>query len=161
MENEKKLQTLKTIAHEFNRAGIAWAVGGSLLLFFHNITEEFHDIDLMVLSEDAEAARAILLPMGTLEPSHPKPQFRSKAFLEFLIGGVEVDVMAGFAIVKNGVLYDRSLMQNEITEYRILDGETVPLHSLAAWRRNYELMGKPEKVRLIDGFMKARNAFEE
>jgi len=61
-----------------------------------------------------------------------------------------VDVIAGFGIVKDGVRHDCSLQTDEITDYVILEKERIPLHSLAAWRRNYLLMGQVFKVRMID-----------
>ena len=44
------------IASKLNAAGIVWDVGASLLLYLHGITDEFHDIDLMVRQEDADDA---------------------------------------------------------------------------------------------------------
>ena len=150
METTGKLNVLKSIAHALNQAGVVWAVGGSMLLYFKGIVSEFHDIDLMIKPEDAETVKAILARMGTLEPFNPSAKYKSKAFYEFTIGGVDVDVMAGFVIVKGAAEYNRSLRDDEITEHIRLDDESIPLHSLAAWRRNYELMGKPDKVRMID-----------
>ncbi|MFH1513542.1 MAG: hypothetical protein ABIG45_09340 [Bacillota bacterium] len=150
MDNEKKLKALAAIARKLNQDGITWAVGGSMLLYFKNIVPEFHDIDIMVMEEDAQAAKEALMRMGALKPSKPKPQYKTKTFLEFVVGGVEVDVLAGFAIVKDGVEYDCSLKKGEITEFAVLENEKIPLHSLTAWRRNYELMGEAFKVKLID-----------
>ena len=150
MENERKLRVLQTIARRLNAAGITWAVGGSMLLYFKGIVSEYHDIDIMVKTGDAETVRALLTQMGTLDAPKPSAKFKSKAFFELTIDGVDVDVMAGFVIVKDGVEHDCSLRDDEITEHIQVEGETIPLHSLAAWRRNYGLMGKPEKVLLID-----------
>jgi len=154
METKKKLTVLTKIAHHLNAAGITWAVGGSMLLYFKNIVSEFQDIDIMIKDRDAEAAKKILLGMGTLEPPKASAKFKSKAFYEFTIDGVDIDVMAGFVIVNNGKEHDCSLQEKEITQTILLGNETIPLHSLAAWRRNYSLMDKPEKVRLIDEMTK-------
>jgi hypothetical protein len=150
MENERKLRVLQKIARQLNAASVVWAVGGSMLLYFKGVTSEFRDIDILVKAGDAETVRDLLSRLGTLEVTKPNPKYRSKAFYEFTIGGVDVDVMAGFMIVKDGMEYDRSLQDDEITEHIRIGEEHIPLHSLAAWRRNYELMGKPEKVWLID-----------
>lgn len=68
-----------------------------------------------------------------------------------MIDGVEVDMMAGFVIVRDGVDYDCSLLPEQVAEYIQLKGETIPLQSLDDWRRYYELMGRTEKVKLIEG----------
>ncbi|HPJ01508.1 MAG TPA: hypothetical protein PKU80_01535 [Candidatus Limiplasma sp.] len=150
MEKEQKLQALQKLAHRLNAAGIPWAVGGSMLLYFKGLVSEFRDIDIMVKAEDAEPVRAILEKLGTLEAPKPSVKFQSKAFFELTIDGVDVDVMAGFVIISGGAAHDCSLQEQEITESIQLGSENIPLHSLAAWRRNYELMGKHDKVRLID-----------
>lgn len=151
MENDQKLKVLAAIARRLNEAGVTWAVGGSMLLYFKHMTDEFHDIDLLVTNEDAETAKAILLDMGTPVPSKPKPQYKTKTFLEFYVDGAEVDVMAGFAIVKDGTEHDCSLKKDDIQDYAVIENEKIPLHSVALWRRYYTLMGKESKVRMIDG----------
>jgi hypothetical protein len=150
MENERKLRVLQKIARQLNAASVVWAVGGSMLLYFKGVTSEFHDIDILVKADDAETVRELLSRLGKLGAPKPNPKYRSKAFYEFTIGGADVDVMAGFVIVKDSLEYDCSLRDEEITEHVQVGDESIPLHSLAAWRRNYELMGKPEKVWLID-----------
>lgn len=150
MNTENKLTILTKIAHRLNAANITWAVGGSMLLYFKGIVSEFRDIDIMVKDEDAQAAKTILLSMGTLEPQKSSAKYKTKAFYEFTVDGVDIDVMAGFVIVKDSVDYDCSLNENEIAEHIILGNEKIPLHSVAVWRRYYELMEKPEKVRMID-----------
>ena len=91
-------------------ARVQWALGASMLLYFKGITYELHDVDLMVADHDAECVRTILLEMGELRPSDPvpNPMCRTKTFMEFLVESIEVDVMAGFAIVHEGTVYDRS-----------------------------------------------------
>ena len=42
---------------------VTWAVGGSLLLYFKGIVDEFHDIDLMVMAEDTKEAKIHLMEM--------------------------------------------------------------------------------------------------
>lgn len=88
-------------------------------------------IDLMVADHDAECVRTILLEMGDLRPSDPvpNPMYRTKSFMEFLIESIEVDVMAGFAIVHEGTVYDCSLREEQIVEKMPLGTEVIPLQS--------------------------------
>ena len=106
-KTQEKIQLLLRIVHRLNEAGVEWALGASMLLYFKGITSAFHDIDLMVADHDAECVRTILLEMGELRPSDPvpNPMYRTKTFMEFLIESIEVDVMAGFAIVHEGTVY--------------------------------------------------------
>lgn len=76
-ETQRKIELLKRIAHRFNEAHVVWALGASMLLYFKGIAPEFHDIDLMISSGDAERVRAILCGMGELQPFAPNPKYRS------------------------------------------------------------------------------------
>ena len=147
---DKKLKVLSDIAHELNKRQIIWAVGASLLLYFKGKVDDFHDIDLMVHEDDVEKLRETLLPMGELAPPNPNEKYKTRHFLEFTIDGIEVDVMAGFVIVQGGIDYDCSLKPEQIAEYIQVNDEAIPLQSLKDWRRYYELMGRTEKVGMID-----------
>lgn len=148
---EKKLKVLSDIAHVLNDKNVVWAVGASMLLYFKGKTDLFHDIDLMVIEKDVEILIEQLLPLGLLAPPNPDKQYyKTRHFLEFTINGIDVDVMAGFVIVKDGVEIDCSLLPEQIDEYIQLNDETIPLQSLGDWRRYYELMGRTSKVELID-----------
>ena len=61
---QEKIQLLLKIAHRLNEAGVEWALGASMMLYFKDITSDFHDIDLMVVDRDAECVRTILWGCG-------------------------------------------------------------------------------------------------
>lgn len=147
---EEKLRVLSGMAAEFNCSGLRWAVGASLLLWFKGYVDDFHDIDLMVTVGDSEKMEDILRSMGSLQPS-TRGSYATKRFREFTIDGVDVDMMGGYAIVRDGRVYDCELEPSQIAEYAEVHGERIPLHSVALWRRYYELMGRDEKVAIIDG----------
>ena len=147
----EKLSVLSSIAKRFHENHITWAVGASALLYFHGLLPDFHDLDLMVEDRDALRARDILQAMGASHPSAQEARYRTKYFFEFVIGGVEVDLMGGFAILKNGVLHNCSLDPSRITESVTVNGQLIPLDSLRAWRGYYALMGREAKAALIDG----------
>mgnify|MGYP004531196741 FL=1 len=151
-ETQEKLELLRRIAHRFNEAQIEWALGASLMLFLKGFVSEFHDIDLMVSVQDAERAKAILSEMGELCPPNPKlnPMYQTKTFLEFRIDSIEVDVMAGFAIVKDGTVYDCALRKEQIVEKMLLGTEVIPLQSPLLWCEYYRLMGRAEKADMIE-----------
>ena len=151
-EIQKKIELLKRIAQRLNEAHVQWALGASMLLYFKGITSALHDVDLMVADHDAECVRTILLEMGELRPSAsvPNPMCRTKTFMEFLIESIEVDVMAGFAIVHEGTVYDCSLREEQIVEKMPLGTEVIPLQSPQLWCKYYRLMGRPQKVDMIE-----------
>lgn len=147
---EKKLQVLSDIAEQLNQNGITWALGGSAMLYFHHVVSDFHDLDILTDCRDALKVRKILRDMGTLHDSSNGKQYRTEYFFEFTVSGVEIDIIAGFAIIKDGIAYDCSLNAEDITDKVTVNGQKIPLHSVQVWRRYYELMDRQEKVRIID-----------
>ena len=150
MEQQRKLAVLARIAAELRQADVTWALGASGLLYFRGLAPDFHDLDLMVALEDAGKAERILDRLG--QPLPPKPNasiYRTAVFREYTVDGVEVDLMAGMVIVKDGAAHDGSLRQEDIVGTVTVCGEPVPLHSLACWRRYYALMGRAEKAKLL------------
>ena len=149
---QKKIELLQKIAHRFNEANVEWALGASMLLYFKGIVSEVHDIDLMVSIRDAELVREILSEMGELHPANPisNPMYRTKIFMEFTIASVDIDVMAGFAIVNEGKIYDCSLYKEQIVERMTLGTEIIHLQYPILWCKYYRLMGRNEKADLIE-----------
>ncbi|MDO4375172.1 MAG: hypothetical protein Q4D09_07570 [Clostridia bacterium] len=150
ISTDDKLRVLGRIAALLNGDGITWAVGASAMLYFNGIVQDFHDIDIMVATEDAPRAKELLMTIGTLEPPNLLAKYATKHFYEFIIDGVDVDVMGGFAIIQNGQTIDCSLTAGQIASAVSVAGENVPLQSPALWRGYYALMGREQKVKLID-----------
>ena len=151
---EDKIKLLKKIAHKFNEENIAWALGASMMLYFKGITNEFHDIDLMIVDEDVERVKTILSDMGELQKPNLNSKYQTKVFLEYIIDSIDVDVMAGFSILSDDKLYDCSLKKEQIVERMPLDEELIPLQSPLLWKEYYQLMGRTKKVKMIDDFYK-------
>jgi|SRR5690554_3180775 len=147
-----KLSVLTKIANKINGNNIKWAIGGSTLLFLKGITKSFNDIDIMVSEEDVEQLKILLLELGTLEPENPHKRFKTKRFLEFVIDEVEVDVIAGFIIISDNKEYHFPLEKNHELEVIEFDGIKIPLQSLREWKKFYKLMGRIDKVEMINNY---------
>ena len=149
---QEKIELLKKIAHRFNEARIEWALDASMMLFLKGIVSEFHDIDLLISVQDIENVKEILSEMGEqIQPSSkPNPMYRTKSFMEFLVNSIEVDVMAGFAIVNGGKVFDCALCEEQIVEKIQLGSEVIPLQSPLLWCQYYRLMERNEKADRIE-----------
>ena len=152
MNKETKIKVLIELARVLNDAKISWAIGGSLMLYFKGITNHFKDIDIMVIEEDVHKLKELLLTFGILTSANPNDKYKTKYFLEFIIDGVEIDVMAGFSIVNDGKEYDCSLKKNQIHENYVIEGVNIPMQSPNLWRKYYCLMDRKDKVDLIDQY---------
>lgn len=146
----EKLHVLKKVAAALNAEQISWAVGASLVLYFNQKTDTFHDIDIMITEEDVEEVKRILLKMGSMLPSNPDERYRTKVFMEFVIDGVDLDVMAGFAIADGKEVHDCSFTPDQIEKYVDLDGVRIPVQKMSLWRTYYQWMGRTAKVWMID-----------
>ena len=152
---KEKLELLEKIAYYFNKENVEWALGASMLLYFKGITTEFHDIDLMVSTDDVKKVKDILLGMGKIQESNQDQNsiYRTKTFMEFVIDDIDVDVMAGLAILYEGKLYDCSLSENQIVEKIKLGRKLVPLQSPQLWCKYYQLMGRKEKMKMVERYL--------
>ena len=110
-------------------------------------------LDRVTDSDVSGASSTILSEMGELCPPDPmpNPMYRTKAFMEFLIDSIEVDVMAGFAIVHEGTVYDCSLREDQIVEKMLLGTEVIPLQSPRLWCKYYRLNVPQYWIRSIGG----------
>ncbi len=149
---EHKLTVLSQIAQELNQKNITWAVGASLLLYFKGIVTDFHDIDIMVPEDEIDEVKEVLLSFGTIQPPNPNVTYKTRHFLEFVVEGVEIDVMAGFIIMSRDKEHQFPLVKGNIKEFTQMKGVRIPLQSLEEWRTYYQLMGRDEKVELIDAW---------
>lgn len=151
METRAKLAVLKRVAEALNGGGVTWAVGASLLLYFAGIAEDFRDVDILVDARDVPATKAILAAFSAPQQRTPNERYRTDTFLEYTIDGVDFDVMAGLCIVSEDGRAHAFPLQGADIAARVMLGDTaIPLHSVAAWRTYYALMGRTEKVRMID-----------
>jgi hypothetical protein len=151
MKNVKdKLTLLSQIAKELNNKNVTWAIGASVLLYFKGIVSEFNDIDIMVAEEDVDVIKEVLLSFGDIQTPNPKVKYKTKYFFEFLVDEVDIDVMAGFIIMDKDKEYYFPLKKENIKDFTEIDGIKIPLQSLEEWRTFYQLMGRDEKVHMID-----------
>ena len=146
---EKKLAVLCRIAEVFNENQVRWAVGASMLLYFKGLTDDVHDIDIMADEKDVETIKAVLMPLGKMQTPDPDAGYATKHFMEFRIEGVDVDVIAGFTVISGEKEYYLPLKEEDIVDHTVINGITIPLHSLKEWKRYYEWMGRPEKAAMI------------
>lgn len=148
-----KLKVLKTIADNFNETGIHYAIGASVLLYFKGIVDEFHDLDIMIDLKDTDKVKKIMDDLGTLQYTPTNNNFKTKVFLQYVIDDVDIDVIGGFIIVKDGVDYN-CYLQKEIDDYVDLDGTKIPLDTIDNWYKYYSLMNRDNKVKMIEDYKK-------
>ncbi len=149
---DKKLKVLEKIAKLLNDNNITFALGASCMLYFKNIVSEFNDIDIMILEEDANKVKELFLKIGDLNDKADNTGYKTKAFMEFVIEEIEIDVIAGFTITKENKDYYLPLNPEKI-ENISYKNTIIPLDNIEDWLYYYKLMGRENKASLIKDFL--------
>ncbi len=145
------LDTLVLVARTLNHADALWGVGASTLLYYHGLLKEPHDIDILASKADIEVVAAALRGLGIEKLSEPEELYSTSRFLEFVVNGTDVDVMAGLAIKHADGIYVFPFDNRSITAKGTQDGVTIPLMSLEDWYVVYQLIpGREAKVKVIE-----------
>lgn len=150
----EKLELLSTIANDFNNADITWNLGASCMLYLREIVSEFNDIDIMVAVEDIDKVEAIMSKYGTPIKRVPNDKYKTTYFYEYEIDGVDIDIMAGFVIVSKDKDYEFAITKNEEYDSYNLKGVDIKLASVEEWYKYYSLMGRTNKVKLLQNYVK-------
>jgi len=155
--------TLVVIARALNQVDVHWGVGASVLLYYHGLVDAPHDIDIMISEADADVVASILGGLGREAPGDPaRSLYSTSRFLEYVVEGTEVDVMAGFAIRHVGGTYVFPFDDRSVTMRKRVDGVPVPFTSLEDWYVLYQLMpGREPKVKLIEDRIRSGGIADE
>ena len=153
--------SLIKIARRFNAADITWALGASMLLHYKGLVLKPNDIDLVIALEDITCAQRILDELGVRKPLDFNANYATRYFAEYVIGGVDVDVMAGFRIITDETTVEYILNPKTFGTLN-LKGTTIKLCPLEDWYVLYLLMPeRGERVAAIKGYFLENGANRE
>lgn len=142
---------LSRLAEQFNLLDIVWAAGASSVLFEHGLAAAVNDLDIIVRLEDAAKLDAFLEPHAVKPPETDHPKYKTAFFREYVVDGVEIDLIAGFAIAHEQGVYYYRFDHDAVDRVAILNGVGVPIAALEDWYVLYMLMDRKEdKARLIE-----------
>lgn len=141
----------------FRERDVKWAVGCSMDLFLRGLTDEFHDLDLIVAKEAIPTIKKIMDEIGAvLTATGGNGYCESDVYLHYHIGRVDIDIISGFRVMTFNTQYYYSYQEEEI-DWMEFEGISVPLISLEAMYILYYMMEgwQPKrrfKRRLIEQF---------
>lgn len=151
MENAKGCDLVLTaVANLFNRNGITWGLGGSLMLMQHGIAKHANDIDLLVALSDSEKAHAVLKTIAPGERGTTKPPYHTAFFYKHNLDGLSIDLMGGYRIEHVKGIYEHPFDAASIRDYATIGGETIPLSPLEDWYVSYQLICRTDKVEMLE-----------
>lgn len=147
-------KTLVQIARHLNERGIVWALGGSLVLKHHGLVKSARDIDILVTYEGLEAADEELSSLGYKQTKMPNPLFQTTYFYEYVINGIEVDLMCDFKIVRDPV-YTYLFDSECVVGADFIEDVRIPYTSVEDWYILYQLMNRTDdKTQAIRQYLK-------
>ncbi len=147
------LETLAYIANSINKKNINWGVGGSLLLYFHQLVKDPNDIDLLVSEKDALTLIKTLNELGSSREAYSMYPFCTTYFSTSIVNTNEIDVMGGFCIEHPLGEYKLLFDEMSVVDYITIDKSKIPLTALEDWFVLYQLMpNKHEKVTLLENY---------
>lgn len=154
-------EVLARLGEELNRAGVTWAVGGSLLLDQCRLADRTQDIDLLVSVEYIATVVHLLDNMGCRHPEKPNEGYSTRFFYEYTIEGVEVDVMSGLALNHEAGIFRCPFDKRSVSIVRRIRGTEIPFSSLEDWYVIYQLIpGREEKVKRIEDYLFANKSLD-
>jgi hypothetical protein len=148
---DQKIDVLIKIAKQFNKYNVLWHLGASCMLYLRGYVNHFKDIDLMIGMGDVNKVKRILSKY-TYHERQANEQYQTKVFLEYEIDGIDIDIMAGFAIVHDSKVFEFPLTFQEPYDELLLDDQVIYLSKVETWLKCYELMGRDDKVKLIENY---------
>ena len=154
--------TLVLIARALNEADVHWGVGASVLLYYYGLVEAPHDIDIMISEGDADMVASILGDLGREAPGDPaRSLYSTSRFLEYIVDGTDVDVMAGLAVRHDSGTYVFPFDVQSVTMKKNVDGAMIPFTSLEDWYVLYQLIpGRETKVKLIEDHLRSGSVLD-
>lgn len=144
-------KTLLRIAQMLNGTQALWAVGGSMMLSLNGIVDDPRDIDILVATDAIELVESALARLGSKKERDISPIYVSEHFLEYTIGGIDIDVISGFRLNTAQGLYRYAFDARSVCEMRIIEEQPIPLGALEEWYVLYQLMpGREGRVLQIE-----------
>lgn len=149
---------LVKVAKAFEIENIRWGLGASGVLCHHNIVDIVNDIDIVVVPDDVNKAEAAILKMGQKVMTPPSTYYDNEYFGEFLVDGVELDMMSNMTIKNHGVTFLYEFIFESIDDYMVLEGVKIPVSALEEWYFLYHMIpNKDKKIAILDDYLKTHD----
>jgi len=148
------IQLIHKIADLLDEKNIQWALGGSLLLKHYKLVDVCHDIDIMVSMDHVDILDSVLSSLGSKEVRQEHSIYKTVYFYEYLIDGIEVDVMAGMTINHDQGQYVYPFDQESIQYLVDPWSKELPYTCMEDWFVIYQVIpNRQAKVDLIEGYL--------
>lgn len=148
------INTLYEIGKILNKNKVRWGIGASLLLNNYGLVDKPKDIDILISLDDIDNTDKLLSNMGDKKIYENVNLYSTQYFYEYLINGIDIDVMAGLCIKHDRGTYEYIFDKLSIVDYFCINKIEIPLMSLEDWYVIYNLIpNREEKVKIIENYL--------
>lgn len=128
---------------------IVYGLGGSSMLYFHQLVLEPRDLDLVVKADGFVRICEIFEKIGTVIFEEDSGGYKTENFATIIYKEMEVDIMSGFKVVHEEGIFEFIFNPKELHKAD-LAGMTVYLTKLEDWLVAYSVFHDPKnRVPLI------------
>jgi len=144
-----------SIIRNFKETSVEWALLCSMNLFLTGLTDDFNDIDLLIDEESFTKAVGVIEEMGgKLVTTGGNGYCESDHYSHYRIGGVDIDLIAGFRLLTYGTSFHYPFNKEEVNIFHIDIPETdemlnIPKVSLEALYILYAMMVGWQPIRKL------------
>ena len=151
---EKLLEVLKFIANVLGRENVRWALVGSLNLALQGVDVEPEDIDIVTDREGVLEIGELLRDFVVEEIRYKEGKKMAACFGKLNVNGVLIDIIEDPRMREDE---SHKWKEKGLCDLVILDlGVRVPAMSLRSELDAYKILGKTEKVRKIESFLRKK-----
>ena len=151
---EKLLEVLKFIANVLGRENVRWALVGSLNLALQGVDVEPEDIDIVTDREGILKIGELLRDFVVEKIRYKEGKKMAAYFGKLNVNGVLIDIIGDPRMREDE---SHKWKEKGLCDLVILDlGVRVPAMSLRSELDAYKILGKTEKVRKIESFLRKK-----
>lgn len=148
------LPPLRMITARLADSGVDWAITGSLGWALQGIPVEIHDIDLQTDQPGAEKMDALLAEYSTRRLYWRASERMRSHFAVLEIEGITVEIMGALQKLLPDGAWEEAVDVRLYRRWVDYENMCLPVLSLDYEHHAYQLMGRMEKARLLEPYLK-------
>ena len=150
------LAVLRIIAQQLHGTSINWAVTGSCSLALQGVPVDVHDIDLRTTTQDAYALESVFRPYQKRPVTFASSATVQSHFGALEINGIQVEIIGDMQHRLADGTWEPIMDMNRFKVWVACDTIEIPVMSLEFLYEAYQLLGRPDKVAVLEQWLKQR-----
>ena len=153
MINSTYLNVLRKLSKRLGEAGVDWAITGSCGFALHGVPIEPNDIDVQTDRAGAYQIERLFAEDVTRPVRFSTAERIRSHYGSLLVRGVQVEIMGDVQKRFSDGTWEEPVDVSEFMQIIDVHGVHIPVLSLEYEREAYSLLGRSEKVRLLERYL--------